>query len=564
LTAELSILIVGGYGTFGGRIVALLEQEPRLTLMIAGRSLARARAFRESRGAVQAKLVAMAFDRDGDTDQALIEVRPDLLVDASGPFQSYGERPWRLIEACIARGIHYLDLADGVDFVAGVDRFDATARAVGVFALSGVSTFPVLTAAAVRHLSGDFARVHVIRGGIAPSPFAGVGDNVIRAIAGYAGRSVRLRRDGVETTGYPFAEQMRFTIAPPGYVPLRQRLFSLVQVPDLWALPRLWPEVRTVWMGAAPVPEVLHRALVLLAWLVRLDLLPDLTPLAPLMVFVSNHLRWGAHRGGMFVEIEGTDATGLARRRCWHMIAEGDDGPFIPSMVVAAVVQRVLADRAPPPGARVATRELELDDYAALFSQRNIVAGTRDDAEERGPLYPRLLGAAFESLPEEVRAIHQATRAEGRATVERGHGLLARLAAILVGFPATATDVPVIVRFDAAGDSEIWTRTFGGETFFSRQFAGQGRWRHLLCERFGPMTFAMALVVDGDRLVLLLRGWRLFGMPLPLWLCPHATAFEAVDAGRFRFHVEIGHKFTGPIIRYRGWLAPVTGASDGG
>ena len=33
----LRVLIIGGYGTFGGRIVAVLEDDPRLTLIIAGR-----------------------------------------------------------------------------------------------------------------------------------------------------------------------------------------------------------------------------------------------------------------------------------------------------------------------------------------------------------------------------------------------------------------------------------------------------------------------------------------------------------------------------------------------
>ena len=34
------VLIIGGYGTFGGRLVDLLIDEPRLTLIVAGRDLA--------------------------------------------------------------------------------------------------------------------------------------------------------------------------------------------------------------------------------------------------------------------------------------------------------------------------------------------------------------------------------------------------------------------------------------------------------------------------------------------------------------------------------------------
>src|SRR5262249_10042102 len=39
------VLILGGYGTFGGRLAELLADEPRLTLIIAGRSRTRAEAF---------------------------------------------------------------------------------------------------------------------------------------------------------------------------------------------------------------------------------------------------------------------------------------------------------------------------------------------------------------------------------------------------------------------------------------------------------------------------------------------------------------------------------------
>jgi len=39
MSSELRILIVGGYGVFGGRLVELLEDDARLTLLVAGRSL---------------------------------------------------------------------------------------------------------------------------------------------------------------------------------------------------------------------------------------------------------------------------------------------------------------------------------------------------------------------------------------------------------------------------------------------------------------------------------------------------------------------------------------------
>jgi saccharopine dehydrogenase-like NADP-dependent oxidoreductase len=209
------VLILGGYGTFGGRLAQLLAGEARLTLLIAGRARHKAEAFC-ARLRAAARLEALAFDRDGDVERALAAVQPDIVVDASGPFQFYQGDPYRLVKACVASGADYLDLADGSDFVAGIAQFDDAARARGVFILSGVSSFPVLTAAVVRRLARGMTRLDSVTGGIAPSPYAGVGLNVIRAVASYAGKPVRVRRDGRADVGYGLVETRRYTIAPPG------------------------------------------------------------------------------------------------------------------------------------------------------------------------------------------------------------------------------------------------------------------------------------------------------------------------------------------------------------
>jgi len=51
-----------------------------------------------------------------------------------------------------------------------------------------------------------------------------------------------------------------------------------------------------------------------------------------------------------------------------------------------------------------------------------------------------------------------------------------------------------------------------------------------------------------------IRRWSVCGIPLPRALAPRGDSYEFVEAGRFHFHVEIVHPFTGLIVRYRGWL----------
>ena len=554
----MKILILGGYGTFGGRLAQLLADEPRLTLLIAGRSAEKAAYFCRSLPAA-AQLVPLVFDRNGDIAAQLAACKPDIVVDASGPFQMYGTAPYRVVEACIAQRIQYLDLADGSDFVKGVTTYDTAAKDQGIFVLAGVSSFPVLTAAVVRKLSRGLKSVRSITGGIAPSPYAGVGLNVIRAIAGYAGQPIRLLRDGKESTGYALTETTRYTICPPGKLPLRNTRFSLVDVPDLQVIPADWPELDSIWMGAGPVPEILHRALNGLAHLVKWKIIPSLLPLATIFHHAINILRWGEHRGGMFVSVEGIDEAGRRAERSWHLLAEGSHGPLIPSMAIEAIVRQMLDGKAPPAGARPATHALELEDYETLFARRTITTGLRESLPEgfSTPLYQRLLGTMWEQLPEPLRTMHalqDTMTAKGTARVERGTSPLARLAAALIGFPKAGEDVPVEVSFRVDNGREIWQRSFAGKQFTSIQSEGAGRTQYLLMERFGPLLFGIGLVLDDQKLHLVVRNWSLFGIPLPRFLAPTGATYEHAVDGVFHFHVHISHPLTGLIVRYRGQL----------
>ena len=250
---------------------------------------------------------------------------------------------------------------------------------------------------------------------------------------------------------------------------------------------------------------------------------------------------------------------GQAVERSWHLLAEGDDGPLIPSMAAEAIIRGCLAGRRPEAGARSAAADLETSDYEALFKQRTIYTGIRERLPAATPLYRRLLGDAWHSLPACVTAMHDlagALTAEGVATVERGSGVLSRLAGFLFRFPAPGQAVPVTVSFHEEHGREIWRRTFAGRSFTSVQFTGRGRFDRLLCEAFGPLTFGLALVVEAGKLRLVPRRWSFLGVPLPLVLAPRGEAFESGENGRFNFHVEIGHPLIGLIVRYRGWLIP--------
>jgi len=566
MTARLKVLIVGGYGTFGGRLARLLDGEPGLDILVAGRSYDKANRFCAAHMR-EGTATPCRFDRDGDIDAQLAELEPDVVVDASGPFQDYAGDPYRLVRACIGCGSDYLDIADGTEFVAGITAFDQAARGRGCFILSGASSYPALSAAATHDLARSMTHVESLVACIAPSPFVQLGSSVVRAGVGYGGRPITVIRNGRPMTAYALTESRRATIAPPGGLPLKTRLFSLVDVPDLQLLPSQFPGLKSLWLGFGPAPDLAQRGLNLAAWLVRLRLLPSLKPFAGAIARAANVLRWGEPRSGMLVALGGRLGDGTRGERSWHLVAEGDDGPFIPAMACAAVILHCRAGRRPMPGARPATTDISLGDYETLFSRFAIVTGVRETGPGYAalPLYQRLLGSAWERLPGPVRALHDVEGvkvAEGRASVDRGTAILARLAAAVFRFPSAGDDVPVRVTFTSTSGRETWLRRFAGRSLGSTQWQGRGRSAYLLNERFGPATFGLALVLDDDRLHLVLRRWWMFGVTLPLAWAPRGEAYEFARDGLFHFHVEISHPLTGFIVRYRGWLRPQPAAAS--
>jgi hypothetical protein len=184
-------------------------------------------------------------------------------------------------------------------------------------------------------------------------------------------------------------------------------------------------------------------------------------------------------------------------------------------------------------------------------------AGVTEAPAAGATLYERVLGEAFARLAPQIQALHRAPLARGRASVERGRGPLAWLAAMAFGFPPSGDDVPVEVSFTPRAGGELWTRDFAGRRFRSLQTEGRGAWAGLIREAFGPIAVGLAVVVQDGALRLVVRRWTLFGLPMPRWLAPGGDAGESVADGRFRFDVEIAVPLAGRLIRYRGWLEPV-------
>lgn len=547
--SALRILVIGGYGGFGERLCRRLAASGH-HILVGGRSIERARRLCHRMPGAE----AVAVDRTGDVASVLSRHRPDLVVDAAGPFQEGG---FAVPEACIRYAIPYLDLADATGFVTGIGQLDAAARAAGVAIVSGASSAPALTGAVARRLADGLDRVHTVNIALSAANRATGGESVIAAVLSYVGRRLPLWRGGRRTHGFGWQEMQREDFRFADGSGLDGRLVALADLPDCTLLPDLLPGRPAVTFRAGTERGLHMVALWLASWPVRWGWLRSLgAARRSLLPFYRLTSRSGGKRSAMSITLAGSSGSRRVERR-WTIVAEQGDGLEIPTLSAELLAADLLAGRLPA-GARNAAGLLSLDRYEPAFAGLAV----RHEISERQlppPLYARLLGERFHRLPQAVRTMHEICRdagAVGEAQVVRGRSLTARLIARMMGFPPEGC-WPLHVAFREREGVESWTRDFGGHRFTSRLGAAAGG---LVFERFGPLRFLFALEADEHGLEMRFRRWSCLGLPLPPALAPRIAAREWQEEGRFRFDVRVALPLLGHIIGYRGFLMSSSGA----
>jgi saccharopine dehydrogenase-like NADP-dependent oxidoreductase len=280
------------------------------------------------------------------------------VVYTAGPFQ---RQSYDVAEAAIAGGCHYIDLADGRAFVAGISRLDESARERRVSVISGASSVPALSSAVVDRYAPRFNQLTTIRIGIASGARA-PGLATVRGIFGYLGKPFTRFENGawVATYGWLDLRRQRFP------APLGRRWMGSCDVPDLEVFPRRYPGVSTVTFHAGLASDIGHLAVYALAGLVRAGVLRSAVPFAAPLNRAARLLEPViSHRGGMFVTLEGTDRHDERLSLTWNLLAAQNHGPEIPCAAAVALVRKLAGGHSLPIGAMPCVGLLSVEEYLA-------------------------------------------------------------------------------------------------------------------------------------------------------------------------------------------------------
>jgi hypothetical protein len=177
-----TVAVFGGYGTFGS-LVARALAEAGLRVRIAGRDENRARGFAATLGPQH---LGVAADVNDPASCARALEGVSVAVNCSGPFSAFSTA---LPEACLAAGVHSVDIADDRGWFSRMRALDVRFRQRGLAAACGCSSLPGISGAlallAARRLPEvRRARVTLFIGNRNPK-----GEAAVRAAAAQLGRS---------------------------------------------------------------------------------------------------------------------------------------------------------------------------------------------------------------------------------------------------------------------------------------------------------------------------------------------------------------------------------------
>ncbi len=354
------VLILGGYGNFGKRISKALTADG-IPITIAGRSSKKAEALSQE---LPTSLTNIAiFDAFLNLAENLEKLKPSVVINTCGPFQS---SDYSIAETCIRLGIHYVDLADGRDFVAGISALDAQAKAKGVCVISGASTVPGLSSAVLEHYKHEFLEIDEMKYGISPGQKAERGLATTQGILSYVGKPLN-PFSGRERVAYGWQDIYRQT-----YPELGKRWMGNCEIPDLDLLPEHYG-VKSIQFSAGLELGALHLGLWALSWLVRVGIPLNLPRLAKPLLRASN---WfdvlGSADGGMHIVLTGKDHGGKPHTRKWFVVAKNGDGPEIPTIPAIILAKDLASGASLQTGAQPCVGIIELDRYVDALGKFSI------------------------------------------------------------------------------------------------------------------------------------------------------------------------------------------------
>jgi NAD(P)-dependent dehydrogenase (short-subunit alcohol dehydrogenase family) len=352
-------LVLGAYGSFGHCITTSLVRQG-YTVVAAGRDPDKLQQLQQTlmkQYALNKNLMTTEVidSRAKDLKHRLTQLQITAVINACGPFQN---EDYHVALACIAAKTHYIDLADGTSFVAGIHTLNARAKNKGVAVVSGASTIPALSSAIIEAFQDQFSTLTSLKYGISPGLQTPRGLAITRSVLSYLGHLIDPKHHRYGWQGMYLQR----------YPSIRSRLMGYCDIPDRVLFKKHY-QLSDVAFSAGVESKLLHVLMWLLSWLVRFKLIKSLDRYASPLLKLSHYFNWlGSEDGGMHFILSGLDKQGRSLQLTWFIEAFAGDGPEIPSAASVILAKKLLNGDFNDVGAMPCVGLISLNDYLSELS----------------------------------------------------------------------------------------------------------------------------------------------------------------------------------------------------
>ena len=350
------------------RICRRLARDGDLEIFIAGCNRQRAQAAADSLKAANpgtSLSVAELNHQAAEFPERLAKLEPTVVVHTAGPFQTQG---YGVATACVECDSHYIDLADGREFVTEFHALNASAAARGVSLITGASTLPGLSSAVVNYLLPRFQRLKAIETSIVPGNRSPRGLSTVDGVLSYCGRAFTQLHDGSWQTVHGWQD-----LHSRNYPSLGKRWLGACDVPDLALFPEYFAGVKTVSFHAGLELAWQQFGLWFLAALSRIGTVKSWSPYAPFFKQLGDRFhRWGTESGAMQIRLTGTASAGDPLALVWHLTAHRNHRPEIPCIPAIIVARKLATGVLTSPSARPCLGLISLEEFSQEVADLDI------------------------------------------------------------------------------------------------------------------------------------------------------------------------------------------------
>ncbi len=352
-----TVLVLGGNGRIGRAVAADILTHTAARVTVTGRQAAAAFVLGDKQ-----VYQPLELGDEGAVEAAIAQ--HDLIVHCAGPFRS---RNHHVLNACIAQGKPYLDVADSPDYVVEAFTYRQAAEAAGVTAVISTGIFPGISGSMVRQGIEQLDQAEAVHLSYLVAGSGGAGVTVMRTTFIELQTSFRSKIGGRWQTIEPYSE--REVIEFPRYGKGGVYWFNTIEA---LTVADTFPEVKTIITKFGSVPDYYNR----LTWLMAR--MPKAVLKNPQVIESLSHISYRMTqvtdpRTGVGISMriqidgqkDGKSATYLAT-------FDHEDTAYCAGSGTGAVAQLILAGRLIKPGIWPVEQALPTELFEETLSERRL------------------------------------------------------------------------------------------------------------------------------------------------------------------------------------------------